>query len=67
MHMGAHNGGITHAGRLHKVLAAVRNQRTADKNQRTQVVPQAGFADGIRHVNFGFRRDFFTGGTQGDL
>lgn len=52
-HVRADNDGIAHAGRFHKVLTAVRNQRTADEYQRRQVIPDADFADGVGDINVG--------------
>ena len=51
--MRADNDGIAHTGRFHKVLAAVRNQRTADEYKRRQVIPDADFPDGVGDINVG--------------
>ena len=59
VHVRADDNRVTAAGRFHKVLPAVGNERAADKHQRTNVVPQSHFADGVGNINVGFRGNGF--------
>ena len=63
--MRSDDDGIAKTRRFHKILSAMRNQRSADKDQRCQRVPDAKFADGVGNIDVRVGSNFFSGRPQG--